>query len=80
MICLTLIIGSSRDARGRLESRQQIGESTQIVVPEIGAPCANDRGGISGDDIGPLERKPGELSPAVVEVDAVLAPRLTAID
>jgi hypothetical protein len=35
---------------------------------------------IVGNDIGPLERKPGELSQVVVEVDAVLAPRLTAID
>jgi hypothetical protein len=35
---------------------------------------------IVGNDIGPLERKPGELSRVVVEVDAVLAPRLTAID
>ena len=31
-------------------------------------------------DIGPLARKPGEVSRVVVEVDAVLAPRLTAID
>ena len=30
--------------------------------------------------IGPQERKPGEVSRVVVEVDAVLAPRLTAID
>ena len=30
-------------------------------------------------NIGPLERKPGELT-RVVEVDAVLAPRLAAID
>ena len=80
MISLTLIIGSSRSVRGRVESRQQIGEATEIVVPEIGAPCPEDRGGISGDDIGPLERKPGELTRVVVEVDAILAPRLAAID
>jgi hypothetical protein len=35
---------------------------------------------IVGHDIGPLERKPGELSGVVVEIDAVLAPGLTAID
>jgi hypothetical protein len=35
---------------------------------------------IVGNDIGPREWKPGELSRVVVEVDAVLAPRLTAID
>jgi hypothetical protein len=35
---------------------------------------------IVGHDIGPLERKPGEVSRVVVEVDAVLAPRLAAID
>jgi len=33
-----------------------------------------------GNDIGPLERKPGELPRVVVEIDAVLAPRLAAID
>ena len=32
------------------------------------------------NDIGPLERQPGQLARGVVEVDAVLAPRLTAID
>jgi len=31
-------------------------------------------------NIGPVERKPGELTRVVVEVDAVLAPRLPAID
>jgi hypothetical protein len=35
---------------------------------------------IDGHDIGPLERQSGEPSRVVVEVDAVLAPRLTAID
>jgi hypothetical protein len=35
---------------------------------------------ISGHDIGPLERQSGELSRVIVEVDAVLAPRLTTID
>lgn len=32
------------------------------------------------EDIGPPEREPGELSRVIVEVDAVLAPRLTAIE
>lgn len=31
-------------------------------------------------NVGPLERKPGELTRVVVEVDAILAPRLAAID
>ena len=35
---------------------------------------------IAGDDISPLERDPGELPRVVVEVDAVLAPRLTAVN
>ena len=35
---------------------------------------------INGHDIGPLERQAGELPRVIVEVDAVLAPRLTAID
>jgi hypothetical protein len=56
MICLTLLMGSSRGLRGRVESRQQISEATEIPVPEIGAPGANDRGGIGGSDIGPLQR------------------------
>jgi hypothetical protein len=63
-----------------LESRQQIGEATKIVVPEIGAPCANYRSGISGDDIGPPQRQPGELPGIVVEIDAILTPRLPAVD
>jgi hypothetical protein len=35
---------------------------------------------IVGNDISPLERKPGELTRVVVEVDAVLTPRLPTID
>jgi hypothetical protein len=46
----------------------------------MGPARADPDGQIVGNDIGPLERKPGELSRLVVEVDAVLAPRLTAID
>jgi len=46
----------------------------------MGAARAGHRRRIVGHDIGPLERKPGKLSSVVVEVDALLAPRLTAID
>ena len=63
-----------------MESRQQIGEATEIVVPERGAPCSKYRGGISGDDIGPPQRQPGELPGIVVEIDAILTPRLPAVD
>jgi hypothetical protein len=63
-----------------LESPQQIGEATEIVVPERGAPCANYRGGISEDDIGPPQRQPGKLPGIVVEIDAILTPRLPAVD
>jgi len=35
---------------------------------------------INGNDIGPLERQSGDLSRVIVKVDAVLSPRLTAID
>jgi len=80
MICLTLLSGSSKSVRRRVESRQQISEATEIVVPEIGAPGAKYRGGISGDDIGPPQRQPGELPGIVVEVDAILTPRLPAVD
>ncbi len=46
----------------------------------MGAARADHYRRIVAHGIGPLERKPGELSRVVVEVDAVLAPRLTAID
>jgi hypothetical protein len=35
---------------------------------------------IVGHDLGPLERQPREPPRVVVDVDAVLAPRLTTID
>jgi hypothetical protein len=41
---------------------------------------ADDHGRIVGDQIGPLPRKSRQLSRVVVKVDAVLAPRLTALD
>ena len=62
------------------ESRQEIGKPTQIVVAEIGAARADHDGGIVGLNVGPLHRQAGELARVVVEVDAVLAPRLPAID
>jgi hypothetical protein len=46
----------------------------------MGPARADLRRRIVGHDIGPLERQPGELSRIVVKVDAVLTPRLTAID
>jgi len=46
----------------------------------MGSARADHHRRIVGHDISPLERKPGEASRVVVEVDAVLAPRLTAID
>ena len=46
----------------------------------MGSARTDHYGRIVGHDIGPLERKPGEPSRVVVEVDAVLAPGLTAID
>ena len=63
-----------------MESRQQIGETTEIVVSEMGAPGANDRGGIRGGDIGPPQRQPDKLPGIVVEIDAILTPRLPAVD
>jgi hypothetical protein len=41
---------------------------------------SHDHGGIVGDEIGPLPWKPGELPGIIVKEDAVLAPRLTALD
>ena len=46
----------------------------------MGSARADHHRQIIRNNIGPLERKPGELSRVVVEVDAVLAPRLPAID
>jgi hypothetical protein len=80
MICLTLLFDAWRSGRGGLESRQQIGETTEIVVSEMGAPCANDRGGILGDDIGPPQRQPGKRPGIVIEIDAILTPGLPAVD
>jgi hypothetical protein len=80
MICLTLLLVASRSRRGRLESRQQIGQTTEIVVSEMGAPCANDRDGIRGDDIGPPQWQPGKLPGIVIEIDAILTPGLPAVD
>ncbi len=79
VISLTLLIGAI--ARGlALQPRQEIDEPTEVVVAEMGSARADHHRRIVGNDIGPLERKPGELSRVVVEVDAVLAPRLAAID
>jgi hypothetical protein len=41
---------------------------------------ADGHGQIIRKNIGPLERKPGELTRVVVEVDAILAPGLATID
>ena len=46
----------------------------------MGSARADYRRQIITKNIGPLERKPGELTRVVVEVDAILAPRLAAID
>jgi hypothetical protein len=63
-----------------LESRQQIGETTEIVVSKMGAPGADDRGGIRRDDVGPPQRQPDKLPGIVVEIDAILTPGLPAVD
>ena len=46
----------------------------------MGAARADHHRQIIRTNIGPLERKPSELTRVVVEVDAVLTPRLSAID
>jgi hypothetical protein len=46
----------------------------------MGSARADHHPQIIRKNIGPLERKPGELTRVVMEVDAVLAPRLPAID
>jgi hypothetical protein len=79
VISLTLPIGSFARRRG-VQPRQQIGQSTQVVVAKMGPTRADRDHRIVGHDIGPPDGKPDELSRVVVEVDAVLAPRRTAID
>jgi hypothetical protein len=46
----------------------------------MGSARADHHRWIVRSDIGPLARKSGELPQVVMEVDAVLAPRLPAID
>jgi len=46
----------------------------------VGSARAHHHRQIIRKNIRPLERKPGELTRVVVEVDAILAPRLAAID
>jgi len=58
---LTLLIGSV--ARGLdLQPRQEIDEPTEVVIAKMGSARADLHPRIVGHDIGPLERKPGELS------------------
>jgi hypothetical protein len=41
---------------------------------------SDHHGWIVGDQIGPLPREPSQLSCVIEKIDAVLAPRLTALD
>jgi hypothetical protein len=44
-------------------------------------PASSDHhDGIVGNEIGPLPREPSQLPCVIVKVNAVLAPRLTALD
>src|SRR3954451_16203850 len=46
----------------------------------MGPARADHHGRIVGKDIGPPERKPGQLPRVVVEIDAVFAPCLPTVD
>ena len=46
----------------------------------MGAARSDHDRGIVGLDVGPLHRHAGQLAPVIVKVDAMLAPRLPAID
>ena len=59
---------------------QQIDLRTEVVVPEMRPPGSYHDDGIVSDEIGPLPGKPGESPGIIVKEDAVLAPRLTALD
>jgi hypothetical protein len=63
-----------------VQTRQQIDELTEVVVAEMGTARPDHHRRIVGNDIGPLQRKSGEAARVVVEIDAVLTPRLPAID
>jgi hypothetical protein len=79
VISLTFSSGGFKRWRS-IQTRQQIGQPTEIVIAEMGAASADHDRRINGPDISPLARQAGELSRVVVEVDAILAPRLTTID
>ena len=79
VISLTLA-GGAAARRSGVQTRQQIGQPTEVVVAEMGSAPADHLRQIIRTNIGPREWKPGELTRVVVEVDAVLAPRLPAID
>jgi hypothetical protein len=66
--------------RGVVQTLQQIGQSTEVVVAEISSARADHHRRIVRRDIGPLAWQSGELSRLIVEIDAVLAPCLAAID
>jgi hypothetical protein len=76
---LTLAIGAVARRCG-VHTGQQIGEPTEVVVAEMGSARADHHGWILRRNIGPLARQSGELARVVVEVDAVLAPRLPPIN
>jgi hypothetical protein len=63
-----------------LQPPQEIDEPTEVVVAKMGSARADHHRGIVRRDIGPLARQSSELSRVVMEVDAVLAPRLPVID
>jgi hypothetical protein len=73
------MIGSG-PLNARRESRQEIGKPTEIVVAEMRPARADHHRGVVWLDVGPVHRQAGELARVVVEVDAVLAPRLSTID
>jgi hypothetical protein len=62
------------------QSCEQIGESAEILVAKMRAACPHDDRGVVRLDVGPVHRQTGKLARVVVEVDAILAPRLPAID
>ena len=66
--------------RDACDRREQIGQPTEVAIPEMCMPGPDYEREIRRTEISPFPREPSEMSGVVVKEDAVLAPRLPALD
>jgi hypothetical protein len=76
VISLTRLIQVSRTS----EPSQEVDEPTEVVVSEMRPAHADVHDRIVRDEVGPLPRQSRQVSSVILEVDAVLTPRLAALD